>query len=52
MNYSLCCMAGWENKTKKQKHRSEHTQHIQKEVKVWSGDDVFFGKNGYTPHSS
>ena len=54
LNWWLCCVTGWENKTKKAKHRSEHTQHNQKQVKVWcvwSGDNVFFGKNGwiYTP---
>ena len=45
-------MAGWEQ-NKKVKHRSENTQHNQKQVKVSSGDDgVFFGKKRHTPHPS
>ena len=35
---------GWLEYSKKAKHRSEHTEHNQKQVKVQSGDDVFLEK--------
>ena len=40
---------GWLRINKKVKHRSEHTQQNQKQVKVWSGDDAFLEKMDIHP---